>query len=260
MNITENVMFGDYKSYDDFGLILKGKSISAPSPKVNKVDVSGRNGSIDFTDALGGVRYENRKITMRFLIKEIDFDLITAKMSRIMMALHGQEKHIIFADDEAYYWKGRLTVGDYKLSKGFNPYVTFNITADVEPYKYSIYTTDEDWLWNPFDFENGIVNQLSDVIVHPNKEERVYIVTYPDDRVTAPVVTCDSETDAYLKPMVKENGEWVNMTDAPIKIHKGSQVLYSVPFEKGKEYLLLLRNADDKKAIIFSINYYGGSL
>lgn len=261
MNITENVMFGDFRSYDDFGLILKGKSISAPSPKVNKVDVNGRNGSIDFTDALGGVRYENRKITMRFLIKDIDFELITAKMSQIMMAIHGQEKHIIFADDEAYYWKGRITVETPKISKGYHPHVTFNITADVEPYKYSIYTTDEDWLWNPFDFENDVINETSDMLIEKNTTRDVEIVTLPDDRVTAPIVVSDSDNikvRVYRKFTNVEPPIIAPYTEE-IPLHKGSQVVYESPLKKDSCYIFRFINNSDEDAIV-SLNYLGGSL
>lgn len=259
MNIRENVMLGEYRSYDDLGLIFKGKTISAPSPKTNKVSVPGRNGSVDFSEVLGGMRYENRKITMRFQIYSIKYEYITAKMSDLMMKLHGQSVHIIFADDEAFFWKGRLTVGDPKISKGKTPYVDFNITADVEPYKYSIYTTDEEWLWDPFDFENSIVNELSDIVIKPNSEMVVEIVTLPNDRVTAPIIICDTEKRMYIRPRVNIDGEWVNMTENPIVVYKGSTVLFDIPLEKNKEYQFILRNNYDTP-IIASINYLGGSL
>lgn len=263
MNIKENVMLGDFKSYDDLGLIFKGKTISAPTVKTNKVSVPGRNGSIDYSEILGGIRYENRKITMRFQIYAISRDLITAKMSELMMKLHGQAMHIIFADDEAYFWKGRLTVGDPKISKGFIPYVDINITADVDPYKYSIYTTDEDWLWNPFDFDNGIVNELSDIFIGSGERKNIDFVTLPDDRVTAPIITCSVEGTTARHVSVtaykKEGSSFIPITRTSLTVHKGSHVFYDIPLEKNNEYRFEFWNRANEDAVI-SINYLGGSL
>ena len=36
----------------------------------------------------------------------------------------------------------------------------FVITGDVQPFKMERYTAAENWLWDPFSFENGIVKDI----------------------------------------------------------------------------------------------------
>jgi hypothetical protein len=40
------------------------------------------------------------------------------------------------------------------------------IEADVDPFKYDVFSSDEDWEWDIFDFENGIINEAAEIVVN----------------------------------------------------------------------------------------------
>lgn len=54
------VKFGGLHSFYEWGLILSEKEIKAPQPKTNAVDVEGADCEIDYTEAFGDVKYQNR--------------------------------------------------------------------------------------------------------------------------------------------------------------------------------------------------------
>ena len=48
----KGITFGNHHSYDEWGLVLKGKEIQAPEPKVQKIEIEGGDGFLDLTDFL----------------------------------------------------------------------------------------------------------------------------------------------------------------------------------------------------------------
>lgn len=279
-SVYQNVSFNEIKSFDDLGLILKNKSISSPEPKGQLIDIPSRNGSIDYTEVLGSVRYGDRTISMNFLMYDVPFELIEGKKDSLLSLIHGRKMRIIFDDDLAFYWLGRIEVGTFKIGKGHNPDVTIPIKAVVDPYKYSIMTNEEDWLWNPFDFENDTINETANIVVPSGYVNQISVFTLDDDRVSAPIVVSDSddlslsivkvgghdESNARLGTAVlgrmilgqeSREGAEVIIRDLPIK--KGSQVVYSLPLEKSTGYYFYFINNGDTDATI-SINYVGGMM
>ena len=123
--------FGSYSS-DSFDLVLASRVIGSPKAKVSKVSVPGSDLTLDFTEAFGGVHYENRTITLTFLSLE-PWDDSVANDQRLKNAIHGQKLHIVFDDDPDYYWIGRINVGDWTYYKGASK---VQVTIDCEPYKY----------------------------------------------------------------------------------------------------------------------------
>lgn len=125
------VTFGDYHSYDDLSLILNSKIISAPEPKVETLDVPGADGVLDFTEAFGGVKYNNRQLVFNFTQIAPSAYFPTAQ-SNISNKLNGTKCEIVLDEDADFFYIGRLTVGEIEENKGF---FTFSVTADCEPYK-----------------------------------------------------------------------------------------------------------------------------
>lgn len=161
--MMKGVKFGSKHSYDDWGLILKSRPvISPPSPKTVYVDIPASDGIIDLTESLtGDVKYENRSITC-------EFNVIDARnrwsnvYSEILDFLHGQELKVILDEDPTFYYIGRLTVNEWNSDKRTS---TITIEGNVQPYKLEKYSSLEDWEWNPFNFENGIIRDYRDVMV-----------------------------------------------------------------------------------------------
>lgn len=156
------VMIGEKHTYNDFGLILSSKVISPPEPQLKSVTVPLRDGSIDLTASLtDDVKYNDRKITLTFSVID-PMKTWSAKISEVENYLHGQRLKIIFDDDAAFYYVGRVSVNQWTSSKAVG---TLVIECTVEPYKYDVQSSADDWLWDPFDFENGYISEAANVDV-----------------------------------------------------------------------------------------------
>lgn len=133
----KGIKFGNYHSYDDFSLILSQKTISAPSPKVESIEIPGGDGVLDLTDFFGEVKYNNRELTFEFscIVPQDEFlDLF----SWIQNAIHGQKMQIVLDDDPEWYYIGRVTVPEWKTEKSIGK---LTIECDCEPYKVKIAET-----------------------------------------------------------------------------------------------------------------------
>ena len=56
----KGIILGSFHSFYEWGLILQSKIIEPAPIKEYKVDIQGGNGQLDFTEAFGGVHYDNR--------------------------------------------------------------------------------------------------------------------------------------------------------------------------------------------------------
>lgn len=158
------VLFGEKHSYKDWQLLLNSRpEVSPPLPKVNYIDIPGGDGSLDLTEALtGDVQYQTRKL---------EFTFITLKARRkwhslyseVQGCLHGQRMKIILDEDPAFYYIGRVSVDEWKSSE---KYSTIVVSAEVDPYKYERASSLEDWEWDSFNFEEGIIREYRGLVVN----------------------------------------------------------------------------------------------
>ena len=153
--LNKGVKFGTKHSLTNWGIYLKSRAkISPPEPKTTYIEIAGRDGDIDASEALTGFpTYHDRNIEMEFtILKPREFWSET--YSDIMDYMHGKVMRIIFDEAPDYYYEGRITVGEWDSE---NKKSTLNISAKVYPYKKAVQSTLSDWLWNPFNFESGII-------------------------------------------------------------------------------------------------------
>lgn len=153
--LNKGVTFGTKNSLTEWGIYLKSRAkISPPEPKTTYIEIAGRDGDIDASESLTGFpTYKDRTIEMEFtILKPREFWSET--YSDIMDYMHGRTMRIIFDEAPDYYYEGRITVGtwDSERKKG-----TLPISAKVYPFKKAVQSTLSDWLWNPFNFESGII-------------------------------------------------------------------------------------------------------
>lgn len=132
-----SVVIGDYDLTRDLSLILTHKSITPPSPRTYTVDIDGADGAIDLTDAMGAVRYKNRKIKMDFscVSRMQDFPAI---FTRCQNLFNGKKLKIVFLDDPAYWYYGRVTLDEWGIDSAVG---TLSMEVDADPYKYRIKET-----------------------------------------------------------------------------------------------------------------------
>lgn len=134
-----NVTIGDKKTFDDWGLKLQSLVVSMPEAKTNYVDVPGSDGSMDLTEALGTVRYNNRELQMMFDVVATP-ERWHSLTSDIANYLHGQCLKVILDTAPNYYYIGRLSLDSSKSDYYMNH---MTITGNMEPYKYEVDDHDE---------------------------------------------------------------------------------------------------------------------
>lgn len=147
----------EYKTFDTWKILLAHIDFGFPSVKTNYVPIDGRDGDLDMTESLDGMpHYENRTVTISFLIKRVPYNGYVGLVSSIANVLHGKKCEIIFDADRGYKYIGRVSVDSYNRELVVGK---FNIICDCQPFKELINTFNNDWMWDEFDFENGILEQ-----------------------------------------------------------------------------------------------------
>ena len=201
------VTFGPKHTYNDWCLIPKSRPvISPPTPKTLYVDIPGADGVLDLTNALtDDVKYENRKITFEFTVLDAR-NRWSNIYSDILDYLHGQSMKIILDEDPTYYYMGRVQVNEWKSDKRTS---TITIEAYVEPYKMNVDSTLDDWLWDPFNFETGLIQNYSnmefDSVNDPSK--KFHCVVQGRKRII-PTITVTTEDGADIGLYIYTPSGW----------------------------------------------------
>ena len=135
--IAKGVLFDNIHSFHDLNLIFAGAEIPPATPKENYIDVPGADSSLDLTEALGEVKYNDRSGCKFTFTMNPDGDLsdeaFEAKKTEISNLLNGTVRKITLDKDPDYYYLGRCTVNGYAQNKKIKQFV---ISAKVKPYKY----------------------------------------------------------------------------------------------------------------------------
>lgn len=227
------VMFGNKHSYRDFGLILSSKVINLPKVQTNRIIVPFRDGSIDLMSAVSDTpKYEDRTIQITFTFMD-SVNKWSAKISEIENYLHGHRMKIIFDDDAAFYYEGNVEVNEWRSSKNIG---TLVIECIASPYKYDICSSADDWEWDFFDFENGIINETKDVKV--NGATKVNLICRKKS-----IITFDA-SDAMV--LIYDNKSF--------DLRKGKQKIYDLFLNEGENELVFRGYGT------VTVDYIGGSL
>lgn len=228
------VKIGDKHSYTDFGLILSSKIISPPKARIKLIDVPMRNGSIDLTEAVtGDIRYEDRKITLTFSVIDPQ-NTWTTKISEIENSLHGKRLKLIFDEDRAFYYIGRVSVDSWTSDRNIGKLV---LECTVDPFKYDILSSSDDWLWDPFDFETGIINEMNSITV----SNTTTVTLIGRNFSTTPTFTATAPMTLTYDGIVYE-------------LQEGTQKFYDLFLKEGENQLIFSGNGT------VTIAYTGGSL
>lgn len=118
----------------DWGLTMSVCKIDPPAVKSYYVAIEGRDGSLDFTEALTGeIHYENRNSTFEFVLTEGTHEERETLINTIYAAVHGRRLKLILPDYPDYYMTGRFEVTEHTNTAGYG---TISISATLEPWKY----------------------------------------------------------------------------------------------------------------------------
>lgn len=146
------VKFGVIHSYNDLNLILAPFTPTPAEPKVNFLEIPGRDGYLDLTEANGEVKYNSREFVFTFTAAPGDPLTFDERVSAVSNALNGLRCKITLDRDPDYYWEGRCAVSEYAQDKTIGQ---IEVTATVNPYKlkqeptviYSM-TSENSLLWD----------------------------------------------------------------------------------------------------------------
>lgn len=230
-----DVRIGDYSLYEKWGLKLLSVEVGSPDADTKFKDVPGRNGDIDLTEALTGfTTYKNATMKLAFDFADGDYGTWIRRGSDLFNTIHGKREKIILGNETTFFYEGRISVDTEKINKQFSK---VEIEINRDPYKYEKYSSIEDWLFDDFSFEDGIIREYKDLAVNGTLELHI-------PGRSMPVIP---EFDCSVAMQVTYNN-----------------VTYNLPAGRSKAPDILLREGDN--ILIFtgtgtvSVDYRGGSL
>ena len=150
-----SITIGGKNTWDDWRLVPASRPVfNPPAQKVKTLEIPGGDGVIDLSQSLTGYPvYQNRTGSIEFIVMN-DFKPWHMAYSDIMDYLHGQKLRAVLEDDPEYFYEGRFTINVWKSEKDWS---RITIDYDVGPYKWSVLSSTDDWLWDPFNFQNGVI-------------------------------------------------------------------------------------------------------
>lgn len=149
-------------SWDDWQLYWTDISVPEPEVEIYTCNIPGRHGKLDLSETLTGKPvYKNRVVSASFVFPSVG-ELWHKRYSEILNELHGCVIRLIFDSDPAYYYEGRCAVSSAR-EDGF--YSTFSVTVDAFPFKYDLADSLGDWLWDPLDFEEGVIREYGSIVI-----------------------------------------------------------------------------------------------
>lgn len=231
-----SITFGTKNTWDDWHLIPKSRPvINPPTVKTNYVEIPGGDGVLDLSTALSGrPTFANRTGTLDFYVDN-DFKSWHALYSEIMKYLHGVRMRLILEDDPAYYYEGRFSVNEWRSDKHCS---SISIDYNVSPYKKDISSSLDDWIWDTFNFDTGVIRYYKDIVVEGSKLVRVIGNLMPN------TVTI-SASNASMS---------VTFNGRTYPLPKGATVIKEILIVDGENRLMFMGNGT------ISIEYSGGVL
>ena len=121
------------KSIDTYGLILEDVDLGSPEPQISRVSIPGRNGSLDYTEAIAGyTAYYDRAMAFT-LVRDGTQTAIEAAKESIFTDIHGQEVDIRTDWLEGYFHgRASVEVADYRPN-----FLRLVVNVTAEPYRYA---------------------------------------------------------------------------------------------------------------------------
>ena len=207
---TTGVKFGADHTYNKWKLRLKKVEIEWPDGKIVTLDVEGRDGLLDLTEAQDGeVRYKNRKLTFTFNARNIDYRHWALLSSDITTCLHGKKKRITPDFDKEYYYIGRCKIVSTKNNDVLAEIV---IECDCEPFKVAVSSDNGDWLWDPFSFITGVIHKKMTYTINSAEEwQEVSIRGYKKNWGIS--VDCSSAVDLYYDDTIYHLSEGYHLLE-----------------------------------------------
>lgn len=214
-----SITIGNKNTWDDWHLIPASRPLfNPPTVKTNMVNIPGGDGVLDLTTALAGrPTFNNRTGSWTFYVQN-GFKSWSELYSEIMVYLHGQEFKAILEDDPTYYYEGRFSINQWKSDKNWSQIV---IDYNVGPYKKRTTHTGSDWLWDPFNFETGIIRNYKNLPVLTS----LTVVIEGDMMDSIPVIICSASGMSVTYDGITYGLSKGANTNPNIVLHSGENTL-----------------------------------
>lgn len=124
--MMHGAIFGNKRSKEDYGAVMNYARITPPSVKENYVDIAGGDSSIDLTEAVGGVVFDDGKISFKFTLFDVEHK------EKMKNDLHGKRLKIYLEKEPEFYYEGRISVTSENQTGNI---YELCIDARVSPYK-----------------------------------------------------------------------------------------------------------------------------
>lgn len=153
---------------NDLFLALQNNDyVGNPEMQTSYIDVPYRTGLIDVSEILSG-RPTYKKRALKFILGGIrEREAWDSVISEFRNHIHGRVCNLTLDNDIDHFWKGRAYINDFDR---FRELGTFTLEVpEADPYKYDIQASDEEWLWDPFNFETGIIHDVGNIDINGTK-------------------------------------------------------------------------------------------
>lgn len=196
----------EYRTLEDWGLAIGNNDyIGEPEIETSYVYIPGRSGFLDLSEVVGGRPiYSRREIKIKLAGKRErmrwDNDI-----SSIRNKIHGQIVNIVFDNDQNWYWTGRAEVIGFDR---FRELGEFEIRLEnASPFKWAVADSQDNWLWDPFDFEDGVIPGMTSIDVD-NETLNIPVGDLPIN----PIIIVNSLTSTTLQVAWDGNSETITHT------------------------------------------------
>lgn len=233
---TLGVQIGKKHTLKDWNLGWTAITLGFPEAKTYEQDIPGADGTLDLTESMtnGDVKYKNRSISLEFEVPDEDFFHWSPMISKIANYLVGQRFQIILDNDPGYYYIGRLSMDVEKTDRENSKLV---LSGEVDPYKYERYSSLEDWTWDTFNFETGIIREYKNIEVNGTYNLHIYGLR----KKIVPLFICSTAMQVTF------NGKTYNLQEGKSKV-------FDIWLGDGNNILTFTGTGN------VSVDYRGGSL
>lgn len=232
-----SITIGDKNTWDDWHIVPASRPlISAPRVKTSFISIPGGDGALDLTEVLAGrPTYERRTGSWEFIVMN-DYGDWATRYSDMMAYLQGRQFKIILDDDPEYYYLGRVSVNEWR-SEPYWSRVVFDY--NVDPYKRNVDGFGDKWLWDPFNFETGTVQDYHKLTVNGTLE-----LDFINDGI------------ANIRPIISSSVSGMKMaySGTTYTLDRGPNVIDGLVFSSGTNHLIFTGNGE------VSIENIGGRL
>lgn len=256
--------FRDVNTWDDWYLAPTARpSFQPPSFEPQTIEIPGRDGLLDVSTSLTGYPvYGDRTGSLDFLIHPDSPYTWHETLSKVSNYLHGQKRKVFLEDDPAYLYEGRFKVNDFSTG---DVYSTLTIEYDLQPYKKARWSTLQEWEWDPFNFQTGVIlkdyyNNLAipsadtyTIIFNIQNVEEKYRQEAVGRMTTCPNIIVHSESNIDISFTNQELGINASVTASP-GVNKIPEIVFSMQHPDNA----LIMAA--KGSGTLSIEFYIGSL